>query len=259
MPERKFQPSLPSKTVRRLREAVLKPVGVLFPSNVIEVGDGFSEANALLLQGTGVIIAINHFSERDPVQVLKDIVFSSQVMRRRPLLAPVSYHQKDIIVRAGGALFSLETRGVVNQSTIDKEKNKGHRLGYGLNEYVRDGIEVLRAGGVMLVAPQAERSEELGKPKRAMEFFMRQAERKHLDDYAFLLVGLGIEGKVNYSSDNVGGFNPFRRYEVRIGPTYTRKDLLQEAQVAKMSVDEFIFSKLSQLVPVEYLGDSWRL
>lgn len=259
MPERKFQPSLPSKRVLRLREAVLNPVDVLFPSNVIEAEDGFSKANALLLQGTGVIITINHFSRRDPLQVLKDIVFPSQIMRPRPFLAPVSYHQKNIIVRAGGVLFSLETRGVVNQSTIDKGKNKGHRRGYGLDDYVRDGIEVLRAGGVMLVAPQAERSEELEEPQRTIEFFMRQAQRKYLDDYAFLLVGLGIEGEENYSPENVGGFNPFRRYEVRIGSTYTRENLLQEAQVANMSVDEFIFSKLAQLVPEEYLGDPWRL
>lgn len=214
--------------------------------------NGLSRAEELQNQGYGLNVLYSHPSRRDPLEMIK-LILGSSIMRKRPIVIPIAFHQyKRLFVPPGKAL-DITLYPIVTQETINKGLNRGYPLGHGEKEYFEKAIKTLREGGINILAPQAERQESLGIPaKPTVGTFMIQAHRKHLDKYAFLFVGIGIKGAEDYKREHVGGLNPFKTYQVSIGPTFTKEEVMEAVNGNYREVDSLVFEQLRGLVSLAY-------
>jgi hypothetical protein len=229
------------------------PLDILLPYTVEEM-ENLREAERLMQQeGFGLVVIINHFSKRDAVDVIKAILFRSQIIRERPIIAPIAYHQKKSWVEALGNVFRVKLSGIVTQDTIERGLNDGLPLNRGLDRFIADGLEVIRHGGTMVIAPQTKRRERLKLPEiPTIGYLTIQAERHGINNVAYLFVGVGIPGVTDYREETVGGINMLRRYSIRVGDTLTQQALLEEAAGNAHNIDAVVMKHLATIVPPEY-------
>lgn len=228
--------------------------GYLLRNSLVDEKGALAAAEQFLDDGYGLIMVINHFFQRDGLQVVH-LLFNSSTMRQRPIVAPVALHHHGATVRYFANKLDLQLQPIVTDGTIrflGDEVNRGD----GLAEYFMAAIECLRQGGIVLVDPQASRQITMGLPThQPMGSLMAQAKRCGVNRLALMFIGLGLRGATDYTTDNAGGFNIHRVYELRLGETLPA-DVVINLVGGRRYVDGRIFEYLRQLVPVAYGGTS---
>lgn len=208
-------------------------------------------ADRLLAQGYGVVTVINHFSRRDPVQILA-LLMGDHVVSNRPFLAPVAFHQQSRLVQTLADSFALQLAPVVTGHTRRRLKERTPRQ-TGLDRYLASAVATLGSGGLVLLAPQGRRRALLGAPPfgRPMQLLLGAALDAGVERVALLFIGLSIPDATTYDRRVVGGLNLFRRYEARYGMPVTLRQALEEAE-GREGLDAWAFARLARLVPPVY-------
>lgn len=144
---------------------------------------------------------------------------------------------------------------VVNEHSIRDGFAPTVRKGEGVSRYISAAAKNLFNGGVVLLAPQAGREPSLHPVKlRTVEFFIKQMQRKHVDNIGYLLVGLGITGESDYTAESVQGHNLGKTFAVKVGETYLQREILELAGDEGFSIDQWIYRQFEPLVPPTYIG-----
>lgn len=226
---------------------------------------GLKRAEDLNEEGYGLIMLILHFSRRDPMQAMNEIIRSK--MRDREISGPIAAHQ----TVHGIATWIARRMGINMDTVVTKQTNEKARIngkpermvGYGSLKYMRNAKEALLNGGVMVVAPQATRETtlEYDGQKTVGGLLNFAVLRPGNEKVAMHFVSFGIDGTDDYGEKS--GFNLRDKYQVTHGPTFTVEEALAEA--AKLSQDEndedaginnidrFVFDQLAQISPAAYL------
>lgn len=240
-----------SRQQRWQRRLVRAGVHFVIPADAVLDAGGLRRAGSLARAGYGTLVLMNHFSLRDGLQVLH-LIYGSEALRRRPTLAPAaSQHLVGPLLPAlaeavGVRLLPITTAEAVREQGLDPATGVNPLV------YARQAIGILRAGGIVLLAPQAGRRPVLGEPRmRPVSLLLAQARRQRVRDVALLFVGLGIAGESDYTLANVGGLNPGRRYEVRIGQAFTLDEALARAGGLR-GLDAWVYRELRRWVPAPY-------
>lgn len=226
----------------------------LIPARVVHDSGGLQRAETLASTGYGLLVLMNHFSLRDGLQILH-FLYGSDILRRRATLAPAASHHLE-----GSPLPVLAERvGVRLLPVASPEAVARHRLAPGSGTspvvYAREAIATLKAGGIVLLAPQAGRRPLLGEPQmHPVSLLLAQAQRQRVRNVALLFIGLGIAGVTDYALEKVGGLNPCRRYEICVGHTFTLAEALESAGKLRQ-VDAWAYRQLRNWVPATYRGD----
>lgn len=225
---------------RRAIGAVLGPV-VFRSETIMEPGqNGMRDFEDKLLEGYGGIIVLKHFSLKDPPQVMKDIVFSSPVMRSREVIVPNALHQIYPGLIGFARFLGIAIAPIVTENTRKRAEQKGKpvpELNGGLAEFTRSALSVLSRGGIVALAPEAERRSSLepyGKP--TIGLILLAAQRLKIEDIALLSIDLRLVGREGYWGKK--GFNPLDKYEVRIGRTLTMQEVVAMANGRTRDIDE---------------------
>ncbi|MDT8304433.1 MAG: hypothetical protein RRC07_00745 [Anaerolineae bacterium] len=238
-----------------LRWAGASLASLVLRCRLVDEEGGWVRAESLLSQGYGLIALMNHFSVRDAPQALA-LLARSRVMRRQPYIAPAASHQlaaNEGLVRFFTALFAIELCPVITPFRGSGSANPGE-IRANNDAYRSRTAAVLQEGGIMLLAPQARRSPQLGTPRgrpvgKLLEHFSPGGENR----VALLFIGFGIPGVSDYAREQVGGLNLAMRYEARIGATVTVAEALQ-AQPDVDEIDNWVFAQLRTVVPPGYGG-----
>ena len=236
-----------SGRVRGLLATALTP---LLPARLGEGEQQLAHAQALVREGYGLLVLMNHFSKRDGLQVLH-LLFRRPLFRDRPALVPVASHLAGPAVRA---LARLSEVHLALMTTPQAVANLGldPATGEDALAYARRAVATLAAGGIVLLAPQAGRQPTLGKPQmRVTSLLLAQARRQRVSNFALLFIGLGLPGADTYPLAEVGGLNLGRPYLLHVGAPAPFKQALGEAGSLRQ-LDQWVFEQLRPLVPLPY-------
>lgn len=194
--------------------------------------DGLSDFENLIESGFGGIVLLKHFSLKDPPQSLKDIAGSSRVLINRQIESANAAHQIYPGVRWLGDILGIHIHPIVTRNTVDRARGKGKpepRLNEGTVEFTTKALSILSHGGLLFLAPEAERKTNLEPYEtRTIGTFLAAAKRSGVDNIAFLFIDLRLAGKEEgYWSKK--GFNLLSKYEVRIGRARTLEQIMEAA------------------------------
>ncbi len=209
-----------------------------------------NRAEEMLEQGNGLIVLMNHFSLRDPLQVTSWL-FRNRVTGRRPIIAPVAYHRHGLLLRFLCYLMAIETYPIATLKTI--------RLGYDVPErgaavraYLDSAVNALEAGSIVFIAPQGGRKSCLREPVgHPVGSIITLARQKGVHNYGILILGLSVPGVTSYGQASVRGLNVFRKYGLGISLPYHADEAVELAGGIN-SVDGWIFRKMAELLPASY-------
>lgn len=247
---------------RELTTAALRPT--VLRSEVTDNDHSIDRAKAILRDGNGLIVVINHFSLKDPLLAVIE-VFRNTIMGSRKIITPIAYHMDRSIFRKIGGVNGVTFMSIVTKNTMKEGKNNDRKLNDGMLEYIAKSVELLKRGGIVVLAPQGTRMSHLGQPDNlTVGTFMAAAKKNELENYAFLFIGFGIKGVDDYSKKRE--FNLFEKYIVNIGACLTSEEVLTEAEkMAEESgetlkklrsplrfVDKVVYKKLREIVPQNY-------
>lgn len=249
-----FAPTSASATILSHREKLPSMLTHVFPYEVAHVTSGLNWAEALLQQDPpwGLVVAFNHYSLRDFVDTAR-VLATSQVIRERPVLVPIAFHQHNPLVAKIGEYFDLIFSPIVIRDTVNKPGYDHVHRGQGLAKYVRDAAKVLAAGGVVPISLQEGRRPKLGGPEvPALSFFLKHMERQRVERVAILFVGLGLRGETDYSRPGVDKLNIGRLVEVKIGDAFTKTEATVAASSVGQSLDQWAYAQIRPLVPEAY-------
>lgn len=233
-----------------VRETVMGTMSPLLQSEIINRPgeDGLFDFENFLLGGFGGVVIVKHFSLRDPLQTIKDILVASDIIRQREILAALARHRANVVAMLPSKLIDLKVRTIVTQNSLDDAVKKSiyplPKLNEGVPVYIRDALEVISNGGVVPVAPEGERRDnlELYAPSslhrtkkerenhkiRTIGTMLAWAQRLGVENIAFLFVDLRVSGKDRGYWES-GWFNLGHKYEIRIGRVLTSKQIMEMA------------------------------
>ncbi len=228
----------------------------LAPANIQIVQDGIKRADKLANQGCGILSAFTHFCSRDIFEMLARPLGASRVLFPRHVVASVewSHYYERTMPRVLAWLTGITLVPIVNDRTIEKRKNydaQKHllQLGHGQLEYFRIARRALKEGGLVLVSPQQGRRSRLElSDKEPIRFLLGKGQE--LEQVAILFLGLSLRNEVNYSKRTLMNFG--RTYDVALGPTLTRDELVKLGQETARSIDDLTMIILSLLVDPGY-------
>lgn len=248
--------SRPSRTVIGVRKFASEALDVLMPNTIEVIGNGLSKAERLLDEKWGLVVLYNHFSKRDSLQVIKDVLFASPTMRKRPVFSPIAYHQfvdNKRLLDLVSCLTDVRLQTIVVQDTIDIQASNGLDKGEGLTQYIRKSADVLGNSGIVPLPLQPGRRQSLRETQeRTVEFLVRSLTRREVTRVAFLLVGVGIQEKERYEKDVTAGYNFGRMYETKIGPVYTLEEAEMLSGKEGLTIDGWMTKQFEPLVPPQY-------
>jgi len=237
------------------REAVLFVTPVVFPDYVETIPGSLARSEQLLREGNGLVVVINHFSKRDPVNALSALMRLSPEFKNRRVLAPIAHHQHTPMRESFTQALGVDLRPIVNHDTVAKGRQGKLRRGHGLRQYLDDGIDLLSQGGILLIAPQGGRRASLQeRDEGSMDLMVRRLAQQDVANVAFMFVGLGIAGEQDYNQDRVGKYNVGKLYKIVVGPTISLPEISEKTAAADISVDELVYQQLGLLVPEAYRG-----
>lgn len=220
-------------------------------SETTDTNHNIDRAKELLRAGNGLIVVINHFSIKDPPLAANE-VFHHREMGNKRLIAPIAYHMDSPWYHSLGKLIGFSLAPIVTENTVRVGKNGGLAQGEGTNSYVAKSLDLLRDGGVVILAPQGSRKGHLGQPERTVSMLMLTAKRKKIENISLLFLGFGIRGVDDYSDKKVRGFNPFKKYDINVGACLTKEELIGKAAGDFRNVDKVVFEELRKVVPPNY-------
>ncbi len=235
-----------------LRRMAAHLARLILPYRMISDSRSLERAAALLSEGYGLVVLMNHFSTRDAPQVLSFLA-RDRVIRQYPFLAPVAYHQYHqygLLVRVLASWFAIRLAPIVTARSVRKLGDQ-HKRGSGLTDYLDQASEHLGQGGLLLLAPQGGRQSRLDRPRgRPLGKLLSQTDKDGVNHLVFLFLGLGIEGQQIYDQE-IAGFNFGRRYEINVGPSLTQQEMW-DLSLDLDRIDEWAFTQMANLVPRSY-------
>ena len=236
------------------RENFLRFGHLICPVEVHLIGDGMFRAQELVRDGYGLVVVSNHFSLRDGPQVIADVICGNELLRTRPILVPIAYHQCGKMVKMMGKFFDIQPLPIVTQETVDSGKDNGLPLGAGKDNYIMQVMTTLKQSGAVILLPQVTRCPKLdAKPTaRPLGLLFAQAEKFKLDKVALVFVGVSLKGLEDYNDKKARRYNIWKTYQLNLGPCYTKEEALSLAGGVK-NVDQWSFDVLRTLVPKPYL------
>lgn len=237
------------QVARKVASAVLSPT--LLRSEITRNDDSIEKAKETLRNGKGLIVIINHFSLKDPPLAANEI-FRQREMDSKKIIAPIAYHMNNPAYQLLVKLLGVNLIPIVTENTVREGKNDGHALDEGKGKYIKDSLDLLRQGGIVVLAPQGSRQGYLGQPGRSIASLMFAAKRGNVKDFSFLFIGFGIKGADDYSGNDVRGFNPFKKYSIKIGACLTKNEVMEKAGVDFRNVDRIAYEELGRVVPTSY-------
>jgi len=230
---------------RKLTVALVSPVA---RSETIDDNNSLGKAKEGLRAGKGLLVIINHFSDKEPEQII-DKIFCQSTTDSKKIIVPIAYHKDKPVYHKMGKIIDVDLKPIVTKSTLEKEEYKNLKLNEGAVEFKNSSVELLREGGIVVLAPQGSRMPYLDKPHATVGTFMLEAKRKGLDDYSFLFIASGIKGITDYSKKGIDGFNLNKKYTLNIGSYMTSKEILKKAEGDFRNVDKIIYEELNKIVP----------
>lgn len=238
------------------RKAALKIGHIPLPCETKYLDGGIERACKLLSEGYGLIVLYNHFSIRDSLHIAGDVLFAHRVMNSNEIRTPLALHQsKDVINKALETVLDFHMSPLATGETLKKQKYKDLSPTTGFREYLADGVATLEKGGSLMMSPQTTRKDRLSEEPQSRPLatlFLKIESKKLENGIAILFVGIGIQGVTDYSTPGIRGFNLRKKYEVTVGPCYTKEEAVALAGGKKL-VDVWAFSELAKVVPPSYL------
>ena len=219
------------------------------------VPEGLPRARELVHQGYGLIVAFNHFSFRDALDIMEFII-EQPVIGERPITSPMARHQFDAfkaVVRPLTYLASIDMYSVVEKDTKKHKKYQNVPLGEGMFDYLKAGVRSLEVGGIVPIALQTGRRASLyeDEPEKSLSSIMAGAKKRKLNKYAVLFVGLGRPGVEDYSRE-IKKFNFFKTYRINTGNVFTAEEIHNQVGDSH-EIDKFAYKQLELVVPEAYL------
>ena len=202
--------------------------------------DGLADFEKMLLEGFGGVVVFKHFSLKDPPLILKEIASLSRVARRRNIIAPTSSHQVLPGEMAVTNALGIRVDKIVTENTVKKAVRQGKPapiLNEGSAEFVREAVDYLRRGQLVVIAPEGERRDNLEPyTKPTIGLLVAGARRGGVNNIAFLFVDLRLAGR---EENHWGkkGLNLLNRYETRIGRALTLNQVMEMAGGKFSNVD----------------------
>lgn len=226
----------------------------VFPYETNRLSQGIMRAEALLRQDPpyGVIVAFNHYSLRDFVDLARALSASS-IIRERPVLIPIARHQYTPVTAKAGEYLGVSFAPIVIRDTHKYARYRNLPLGAGLPEYIASAAHVLTEGGVVPLSLQEGRRPRLGRPEvPTLGFFLKHMARKNVERIAVVFAGLSLPGETNYRRQGVNLLNPFRKTCVQFGEAYIVSEAYDQAKSSGLTIDEWAYTRLMPLVPKVY-------
>ena len=112
---------------------------------------------------------------------------------------------------------------------------------------------MLNSGGSVLLYPQGGRRSSLEGITDAVSTLINRTNRYGIDKFAIMFTGAGIRGIKRYDDKSIRGLNLGSVYELTIGRTLTKAELLEEASERGIGIDQFVLEELRLVVPKSYL------
>lgn len=249
------------------REITAQILRVPFPFRVHEQNPekGLELAEEYLSGGKGLIVPTPHFSNGDFQRILEALVINIKKTRERDILIPIAAHRLyqpglKFLAKAG----DLYLAPIVTKHTIEKDDK---RIEQGMEaiwkpekrkrtlEYLTQAGKTLKAGGIIVLAPQAERHETLEpfglEPIRALGWVIKK-NQIDLENIAIMPLGLEIRKQTNYSQEKIGGYNPLKKYHITIGEVLRLSEVAEKAQMNSHTIDEEVFEMMNTIAPEAY-------
>lgn len=242
------------------RRAIAAISGRVLPVEMRE-SPALSQADQLLANGYGLVVAIRHFSKGDFFRVLDLLFRSSPEIGKRPVLIPIAEHQRHFPGLAWTASFTnIQLQTIVTPDTKEREALKlaegkkipwqaGLSVGTGVLGYIRAATKVLCEGGVVVSAPEAGRRSVLSpfkdEPFEALERGLRRKKNPEAK-VAYLFAGIEIPGVKDYEKHF--GYNLLRKYLVTFGEeAITREAFLARVRENGLTIDELAYQIMLSL------------
>ena len=220
--------------------------------------DGLNQANQLVKQGYGLIVAFTHFSQRDAFDIMSFII-KQPTLGKRPIVSPIARHQYDYHPSAKviSKFVDIELHPIITEDTKRyekiKDRYKDRLLNEGLIDYIKAGAKALGKGAIVPIALQAGRRATLyeEEPTFALSSIMKAASIYKIYRYGVLFVGLELPGVENYK--DVDGYNLFRKFRLNVGSLYTALEILNQMGKKGHEIDIWAYEKqLEPLVSKSY-------
>lgn len=265
------------------RQLLLKGLNsrLVFPTEVISHNNAIEEARALRHDGYGIIVNYNHYSYRDPIDVMSTLLSLGEGFSDAQYLSPLAMHQTGPHLSLMSSLTDIPLSVIVTNDTVTKGKNiieptyldKAKAIfdrsrdiqpqvvaeNHGLREYIDQGAQVLADGGIVFVAPQGGRRNQLGEPAgRANDFLITSAKRKGAEKIAIWIMGMTLDGQSTYDS-RTAKYNVGKKAKIEFGIPVTIDEIRNLAREntpdgERISIDQQVFREFRQLLPVSYTG-----
>lgn len=235
---------------RKLAIALLSPTILRYETT--DSADSIAKAEKLLKEGQGIIVTHNHFSDGEPPRTVEEL-FRNTVMGSKKIIAPIAYHMNAFPYRLLGKILDVTLKPIVTKNTVKEKRYKDYKLNEGTEKYFAESIELLKKGGILVLAPQGTRMSHLGQSySPTVGTFMAGAKKNKLVSYAFLFIGFGIKGVDDYSKEGIRGLNLSREYIMNIGACLTSQEILERAKGNYREVDKIVYDELRKVVPDAY-------
>ena len=215
--------------------------------------DGLADFEKMLLEGFGGVVIFKHFSLKDPPLILREIASLSKVVRGRTIIAPTSAHQVLPGEVAAAGMLGIKLDKIVTRNTVEDARRKGKPepvLNEGAAQFILDALDTVSRGGILFIAPEAERRDNLEPYKsRTIGTLLVAARRKAVNNIAFLFVDLRLDGR----EENYWGkswFNPLNKYEVRIGRALTLPQVMETAGKIAHVDEKVIFPEMQRTAAI---------
>lgn len=261
-PERKPQHiNRPQQFLRDKTEAI---VGHVYKSDILNP-ERISEASDLLASGAGLIIAANHFSKRDTIQVYQ-IPFMDPALRKINITTAIAEHQKKWYYKYLQGLVHNQIIYIPTEETERRYKEAGKTVqnkSDKMKKYIEKMMDVFSNGEIAVIFPQGHRSSRLYNPKRpnpstissiyramAME---AKRNRRDIPRFGIMFLGFDAQSDKEYEEMNDSTIRTIR-YTVNVGHTYTMDQLLEKAGGNPKKLDDVVYGELETLVSPRYIG-----
>lgn len=254
----------------------------IFPTELTPYNDAIEEAHALQEQGYSFIVPYNHYSYREPIDVMSTLLSLGKGFETAPYLSPLALHQRKPYIPVLSYLTDIPVTDIVTKDTVERKKNfekqslsqksvnllkkvshqdvikpKSLRLNHGLLDYIDQGSDVLAQQGIVFIAPQGGRRNSLGEPAgRAIEMLINSAKKKGVEKLAIWPMGILLQNTTTFD-ESTAKFNFGKTVDIKFGVPLTNDELsifVKENPIANEpgEIDRQVFRELSGLLADAY-------